>query len=84
MLDNNSRLQEETLSSSIVWLVGSATCDILIAGCMLYFVRAITVRIRWNNKGLTCRVTRAANERKAGLGVRRLARSSDPSDCRDR
>ncbi|KAI0807597.1 hypothetical protein C8Q74DRAFT_75532 [Fomes fomentarius] len=38
MLDDNSRLQEETLPSSIVWLVGSATCDILIAGCMLYFL----------------------------------------------
>ncbi|KAI0748587.1 hypothetical protein C8Q80DRAFT_1172658 [Daedaleopsis nitida] len=38
LVNDNAHLQEKTLTSSVVWLVGSALCDILIALCMLYFL----------------------------------------------
>lgn len=34
----DSAVQEKTTAPCIVWLAGSATCDVLIASCMLYFV----------------------------------------------
>lgn len=34
----DSSIQVKTRASGIVWLAGSASCDVIIAVCMLYFV----------------------------------------------
>ncbi len=34
----DSAIQARTATPSTVWLGGSAACDVIIAGCMLYFV----------------------------------------------
>ena len=41
----DSSIQVKTRASGIVWLAGSASCDVIIAVCMLYFVS----RTKWSH-----------------------------------
>ncbi|RPD80296.1 hypothetical protein L226DRAFT_197045 [Lentinus tigrinus ALCF2SS1-7] len=38
LLNNSADLQDKTMPTHIVWMVGSTTCDIVITACMVYYL----------------------------------------------